>query len=411
MAVLQGLDKITARVSTIDAPIDMACASARLVITARACVKHPPEEPPETAAFLQIDEVRQSEGSEPRSNRSASSAAGCSPRARRSRRWRTRSTMSACSTARATTTAAPASGSTRKIEPAPRARASSAAVILAARGISIAPNRWRWLGHELRVEEAEAAEPQPRDEMGERHLARVGDAAEHALAEERARPASRRRARPPAAPDRSTSTLWAWPAEAARDRAGAISSLIQVFGRSAVASAQPLDDRGEMRCRSAPRIRRGAASGAGGAADGSARAAARRAARDRPRTAHYPPAILGHREDAGGIGAEQQRRGSARSSPPLSRATPRILEPVDVVVAIDEIGLGDEPLMQRDRGLDAGDDEFLERPAQPHQAFVAAGAVDDELGDQAVVIRRHDVALIERAIDAHAEAARRVVAW
>jgi hypothetical protein len=28
------------------------------VITARACVKRPPEEPPETAAFLEIDEVR-----------------------------------------------------------------------------------------------------------------------------------------------------------------------------------------------------------------------------------------------------------------------------------------------------------------------------------------------------------------
>ena len=63
--------------------------------------------------------------------------------------------------------------------------------------------------------------------------------------------------------------------------------------------------------------------------------------------------------------------------------------------------------MQRDRGVDAADDEFLQRAAQAHQAFVAAGAVDDQLGDQAVVMRRHAIALIERAVDAHAEAARR----
>ncbi len=33
----------------------------RLVITVKACVKHPPEEEPESAAFLQIDEVTQGE--------------------------------------------------------------------------------------------------------------------------------------------------------------------------------------------------------------------------------------------------------------------------------------------------------------------------------------------------------------
>lgn len=61
VAVLQGLDKTTARVSTIDAPVDQPVRFGRLVITARACVKHPPEEEPESAAFLQIDELRQGE--------------------------------------------------------------------------------------------------------------------------------------------------------------------------------------------------------------------------------------------------------------------------------------------------------------------------------------------------------------
>ncbi|HKR19570.1 MAG TPA: DUF2155 domain-containing protein [Stellaceae bacterium] len=57
-AVLQGLDKITARVSRFDAPIDQPVHFGTLVVTVRACVKQPPEEPPNTAAFLEIDEVR-----------------------------------------------------------------------------------------------------------------------------------------------------------------------------------------------------------------------------------------------------------------------------------------------------------------------------------------------------------------
>ena len=58
VAVLQGLDKTTARVSRFDAPIDKPVRFGTLVITARACIKRPPEEPPETTAFLEIDEVR-----------------------------------------------------------------------------------------------------------------------------------------------------------------------------------------------------------------------------------------------------------------------------------------------------------------------------------------------------------------
>lgn len=58
IAVLQGLDKTTARVSRLDAPVDKAVKFGTLVITVRACVKRPPEEPPESAAFLEINEVR-----------------------------------------------------------------------------------------------------------------------------------------------------------------------------------------------------------------------------------------------------------------------------------------------------------------------------------------------------------------
>jgi hypothetical protein len=58
VAVLQGLDKTTARVTTVEVPIDQSVRFGTLVVTARACVKRPPEEPPNTAAFLQIDEAR-----------------------------------------------------------------------------------------------------------------------------------------------------------------------------------------------------------------------------------------------------------------------------------------------------------------------------------------------------------------
>jgi hypothetical protein len=61
IAVLQGLDKTTARVSRFDAPVDQSVKFGTLVITVKACVKAPPEEPPNTAAFLEIDKVQPGE--------------------------------------------------------------------------------------------------------------------------------------------------------------------------------------------------------------------------------------------------------------------------------------------------------------------------------------------------------------
>src|SRR5262249_57513190 len=55
-ARLQALDKITARVSTIEATVGQAVAFGALEITVRACDKRPPEEPPESAAYLEIVE-------------------------------------------------------------------------------------------------------------------------------------------------------------------------------------------------------------------------------------------------------------------------------------------------------------------------------------------------------------------
>ncbi len=59
--VLQGLDKITARVSTIKVPVGATVTFGALQITARACDKHPPEETPESAAFLEVVENKPDE--------------------------------------------------------------------------------------------------------------------------------------------------------------------------------------------------------------------------------------------------------------------------------------------------------------------------------------------------------------
>jgi hypothetical protein len=58
VAVLQALDKVTGRVRVIEAPLGAPVRFEALEITARACRKRPPEETPETAAFLEIDDAR-----------------------------------------------------------------------------------------------------------------------------------------------------------------------------------------------------------------------------------------------------------------------------------------------------------------------------------------------------------------
>lgn len=54
LAVLGGLDKITARVATIEAPVGEPVHFGTLQIIVRACKKRRPEENPESAAFLDI---------------------------------------------------------------------------------------------------------------------------------------------------------------------------------------------------------------------------------------------------------------------------------------------------------------------------------------------------------------------
>jgi hypothetical protein len=64
-ALLQGLDKTTARISKFEAPIGQPVRFGTLVVTVRSCGKRPPEEAPESAAFLQIDETHPGESNAP----------------------------------------------------------------------------------------------------------------------------------------------------------------------------------------------------------------------------------------------------------------------------------------------------------------------------------------------------------
>jgi hypothetical protein len=61
VALLQGLDKITARVSKFEAPVGAPVRFGTLSIRVRDCEKNPPEEAPESAAFVEIDEMRPGE--------------------------------------------------------------------------------------------------------------------------------------------------------------------------------------------------------------------------------------------------------------------------------------------------------------------------------------------------------------
>jgi hypothetical protein len=61
VAVLQTLDKVTGRVRTVDAPIEQNLSFGTLDIMVRACRKRPPEEQPESAAFVEVRDIKPGE--------------------------------------------------------------------------------------------------------------------------------------------------------------------------------------------------------------------------------------------------------------------------------------------------------------------------------------------------------------
>ncbi len=57
VTVARALDKVTARITELELPEGEEVRFGSLLITARHCESRPPEEPPETFAFLEIDDV------------------------------------------------------------------------------------------------------------------------------------------------------------------------------------------------------------------------------------------------------------------------------------------------------------------------------------------------------------------
>src|SRR5690349_8076160 len=82
-----------------------------------------------------------------------------------------------------------------------------------------------------------------------------------------------------------------------------------------------------------------------------------------------------------------------------------LLEPMNGVIAIDDIRLFHQFAEERDRRLDAGDDHFAQRPLQAQQALAAIAAMHDELADKRVIVGRDRIAGIDGAIQTNAEAA------
>ena len=58
---LEALDKVTGRVSSVEAPVDRPIRFGTLDVRLRACRRRPPELPPDSAAYLEIDERKRPE--------------------------------------------------------------------------------------------------------------------------------------------------------------------------------------------------------------------------------------------------------------------------------------------------------------------------------------------------------------
>ena len=59
MVTFKTLDKVTAKISNLEAEVGLPTVLGPLTITVRTCKTTPPEEPPETSVYLEIDESRE----------------------------------------------------------------------------------------------------------------------------------------------------------------------------------------------------------------------------------------------------------------------------------------------------------------------------------------------------------------
>ncbi len=58
VAELQALDKVTARISVLEAPLDQVVGFGTLEIRVSACHRRPPDDPPDAAAWLEVRDTR-----------------------------------------------------------------------------------------------------------------------------------------------------------------------------------------------------------------------------------------------------------------------------------------------------------------------------------------------------------------
>jgi hypothetical protein len=58
VAVFAALDKVTARISKLEAKLNESVRFGALKVTPRACYSRPPTEPPKTTAFVEVDEMQ-----------------------------------------------------------------------------------------------------------------------------------------------------------------------------------------------------------------------------------------------------------------------------------------------------------------------------------------------------------------
>ena len=58
VAVFAALDKVTARISRFEVPLNETVEFGALKVTPRVCYSRPPTEPPKTTSFVEVDEIQ-----------------------------------------------------------------------------------------------------------------------------------------------------------------------------------------------------------------------------------------------------------------------------------------------------------------------------------------------------------------
>jgi hypothetical protein len=58
VAVFATLDKVTARISKLEVPLNKPVVFGSLKVTPRACYSRPPTEPPKTTSFVEVEETQ-----------------------------------------------------------------------------------------------------------------------------------------------------------------------------------------------------------------------------------------------------------------------------------------------------------------------------------------------------------------